>query len=212
MVSHLLNIDEELAAKVSEGLGLAELPAPAKASKPTKQDLRPSDALSIVKRGPHSFAGRKLGLLLSDGADASLFDALSEAVESADALLEVVAPKVAGAVLSDGKLIPAKQKIDGGPSVLFDAVAVIVSDEGAALLAQDAPPRDFINDAFAHCKFIGYSPEAHALFERTGLTEHLDEGCVPIAKTKDVKSFVELLTELRFWPRELNVDLDAKKK
>jgi catalase len=155
VVSHLLNIDEELAAKVSEGLGLAELPAPAKAAKPTKQDLPPSDTLSIIKRGPHSFAGRKLGVLLSDGADAYLFDALRRAVEDVDALLEVVAPKVVGAVLSDGRLIPAKQKIDGGPSVLFDAIAVIVSDEGAALLSQDAPARDFVCDAFAHCKFIG---------------------------------------------------------
>ena len=35
-----------------------------------------SDALSIVKNGPPGFKGRKLGILLTDGADAGLFDAL----------------------------------------------------------------------------------------------------------------------------------------
>jgi hypothetical protein len=47
-------------------------------------------------------------------------------------------------------------KIDGESSVLFDAVAGLVSDEGAALLAGDATAKDFVSDAFGHCKFIGY--------------------------------------------------------
>ncbi|MFN4088413.1 MAG: hypothetical protein ACK4QW_05135, partial [Alphaproteobacteria bacterium] len=43
-------------------------------------DLPPSDALSILKNGPDSFEGRKLGVLLTDGADADLFTALKTAV------------------------------------------------------------------------------------------------------------------------------------
>ena len=45
---------------------------------PTRDDLAASDALSIVKNGPESFKGRKLGILLTDGADAALFAALIE--------------------------------------------------------------------------------------------------------------------------------------
>ena len=122
----------------------------------------------------------------------------------------MVASKVGGAVLSDGALIPAKQKIDGGPSVLFDAVAILASPEGAALLAQDAAARDFVSDAFAHCKFIGYSAEVQPLFEKSGLVDELDEGCVLLAKSADAKTFVEALGRLRFWPRELKIDHDAK--
>jgi catalase len=44
-------------------------------------DLPPSDALSIVKNGPTSFKGRKLGILLSDGADAGLFNGLVAALD-----------------------------------------------------------------------------------------------------------------------------------
>ena len=34
-------------------------------------------------------------------------------------------------------MIPANQKIDGGPSVLYDAIAVLVSKEGAEMLAEE---------------------------------------------------------------------------
>ena len=67
-VSHLRNIDEDLAATVADGLGL-DLPDAAKAAKPTL-DLPTSSALSIVANGPANFAGRKMGLLLTDGASA----------------------------------------------------------------------------------------------------------------------------------------------
>ena len=52
MVSHLLNIDETLAGKVGAGLGLKAMPKPADAAMPTRQDLDPSPALSIVENGP----------------------------------------------------------------------------------------------------------------------------------------------------------------
>src|SRR6185312_3863277 len=166
MVGHLRNIDPDLAATVADGLGLA-LPPPAKAARPTL-DLPTSDALSILKNGPLSFKGRKLGILLTDGADAGLFQALAKACEKEGAAWEVIAPKIGGVTLSDRQNMPAKQKIDGGPSVLYDAVALIVSEKGAALLAKDAPTKDFINDAFAHCKFIGHSAAASALFQAAG--------------------------------------------
>ncbi|MEN2749997.1 catalase-related domain-containing protein, partial [Sphingomonas sp. T9W2] len=74
-VSHLRNIDEDLAATVADGLGL-DLPDAAKAAKPTL-DLPTSSALSIVANGPANFAGRKMGLLLTDGSSAELFNALT---------------------------------------------------------------------------------------------------------------------------------------
>ena len=139
-VSHLRNIDEDLAATVADGLGL-DLPDAAKAAKPTL-DLPTSSALSIVANGPANFAGRKMGLLLTDGSSAELFNALTKALEAEGAVWEVVAPKIGGVTLDDGTKVAAKQKIDGGPSVLFDAVAVLPSEEGAAMLAKDAASAD----------------------------------------------------------------------
>ena len=111
--------------------------------------------------------------------------------------------------LSDGELVAAKQKIDGGPSVLYDAVAMLLSAEGAALLAKDAPSNDFVRDAFAHCKFIGYTKDAQALLEAAGIADKLDEGCITLVAKKDAAAFIELCGKLRLWDRELSVDLDA---
>lgn len=209
IVSHLLNIDAGLAATVADGLGAA-LPKPARAAMPTRQDLEPSAALSIVANGPMAFAGRKLGILVTDGTDGGLFDALVEAVTAAGGVYDVIAPKIGGVTLSTGDALAAKHKIDGGPSVLFDAVAVIPSAEGAQLLAGDAPTRDFVSDAFAHCKFIGLSQGGMTLMSGAGLADKLDAGCIPIDSADDPAVFLAALGPLRVWDRELSVDVDAK--
>ena len=40
--------------------------------------------------------------------------------------------------------------IDGGPSVLFDAVALLTSAEAIDDLVTEATARDFVADAFQH--------------------------------------------------------------
>ncbi|MBU0868206.1 MAG: catalase [Alphaproteobacteria bacterium] len=207
-VSHLRNIDEKLAVTVAEGLGML-LPDAAVAAKPTLE-LPPSSALSIVANGPGSFKGRKLGILLTDGSDARTFAALTKAAEDQSALWEVIAPKIGGVTMGNGELVAAKHKLDGGPSVLFDAVAVLPSDEGAIMLAQDAVAKDFVSDAYAHCKFIGHSPSALTLFAEARIPPELDGGFVALDGAKPCDSFLKLCANLRFWERELNVDLDAK--
>jgi len=208
-VSHLLNIDATLAATVADGLGMA-LPDAAIAARAPISDLPPSDKLSIAKNGPATFKGRKIGILLSDGADAAIVKALLKAVDGEGAAYEVIAPKIAGVTLSDGTTVAAKHKIDGGPSVLFDAVAVLVSAEGAALLSLDAAAKDFVTDAFAHCKYIGISADAETIFAKAGIADDLDEACLPISKPADAQAFVEACRALRHWPRETMVDLDAQ--
>ncbi len=206
MVSHLRNIHQLLAGKVADGLGLP-LPPAAKAARETITDLPPSDALSIAKNGPDSFKGRKLGILLTDGADAELFAALKSACDKEGAQVEVIAPKIAGAILSDRKKVPAQQKIDGGPSVLYDAVALLVSEQGSDLLANDAPTRDFIADAFAHCKFVAYSAAAGVLLKAAGIKP--DDGFLELNDAKGAGQFIKMCRKLRFWERENQVDADA---
>ncbi|MDB5446825.1 MAG: catalase [Phenylobacterium sp.] len=210
IVSHLVNIDAELARVVARGLGLKSTPKAAPVAKAPITDLAPSDALSIVKRMPKSLQGRKIGLLVTDGADAEIVAAVVAAAKAEGAKCEIVAPQVAGATLSDGALLEAKQKIDGGPSVLYDAVAIVVSAEGAQQLARDKPAKDFVSDAYAHGKFIGYSPQAQPFLERAGVGESdLDEGVVALAKAADAQAFLQAAREGRLWARELKVDLDA---
>ncbi len=67
MVAHLLNIDAGLAQAVADGLRLKEMPAPAVAARPTRQDLKPSPSLGILMNPPTSFAGRTVGALVTGG-------------------------------------------------------------------------------------------------------------------------------------------------
>jgi len=209
MVGHLRNIDEGLAKTVATGLGLEKMPDALKPARPVVKDLPPSDALSMLKRPLPRFEGRKFGLLVTDGADAGLFKALTDAIEAEGAIFEVIAPHIGGVKLSDGALLPADQKIDGGPSVLFDAVAVLVSEEGAAILSNDKTAKDFVNDAFAHCKFIAHTSAAEVLFAKAGVADDMDEGFVSLSSAKDATTFVEACRAIRLWAREMKVDLDA---
>ena len=206
VVSHLLNVDEDLARTVADGLRLKPMPEPAEAAMPTKE-LKPSPKLSILLNGPESFKGRKLGALVTDGVDIDLVTALQSALEDEGSLIEFVAPMVGGVEASDGTWIEAKQKIDGGPSVLYDAVAVLASADGIQELVRESTAKDFVNDAFAHCKFIAYNAEAMPLFEKAGLVADLDDGCMELASPEDAASFVETCGELRFWEREPNVKM-----
>ena len=191
VVSHLLNVDEDLARTVADGLRLKPMPEPAEAAMPTKE-LKPSPKLSILLNGPESFKGRKLGALVTDGVDTDLVTALQSALEDEGALIEFVAPMVGGVEASDGTWIEAKQKIDGGPSVLYDAVAVLASADGVQELVRESTAKDFVNDAFAHCKFIAYNAEAMPLFEKAGLVADLDDGCMELASPEMLRASLRL--------------------
>lgn len=207
MVSHLLNIDETLATTVAQKLGFQSMPKPADAAIPTRQDLEPSPALSIVERGPKRFEGRKLGILVADGVDAKLLKAVTRAVVAEKAVVELIAPKVGGVTADDGNFIEADHMIDGGPSVLFDAVVVLTSHQAIDDLVKEAAARDFVADAFQHCKYIGYDQSAIPLLEKAGIASELDEGTVQLSGGKDVAAFVEELGKLRVWGREPSVKL-----
>jgi hypothetical protein len=143
MVAGLRNVDEELAAAVAEGLGLRELPALAEPACPPRRDLPASPALSILGRDHGHFAGRKLGVLVTNGADAET-------------------------------------------------------------LAARPPARDFVTDAVAHCKFVGYTSGAAVLFEAAGLPmdpADEDEGFISLSEYP-ASVFIARCGRLRFWQRE----------
>jgi len=202
LVSHLPHIDAKLADRVAKGLGLREKLEPPSPAKLLLADLKPSKALSLALNGPRSFAGRKVGVLVTEGTDGPLFEALKAAVEAERATLEVVAPTVAGVKASDGSLIEAQQKIGGGPSVLYDAVAVMPSEEGVTSLLKNAAAKDFVSDAFAHLKFMAYVEAAMPLFEKAGIAADLDEGCIRLDAGKGAPAFIAACRKLRRWERE----------
>ncbi|KAB8122343.1 catalase [Komagataeibacter medellinensis] len=206
MVSHLLHVDQKLAEGVAMGLGLSPLPRPAVAARPVVTGLQPSAALSILKNGPDSFEGRKLGIVVTNGVDSALLSGLRKAAEAVGATVELIAPTVAGVHDSAGNELVAQQKINGGPSVLYDAVALLPTVEGANLLRHEATMRDFIADAFAHAKFIAHNDAAELLLAAAGLhPKARDEGVIAMESARDATLFIQTCAALRFWARESQV-------
>jgi catalase len=210
MVSHLLNIDKDLANEVGAGLRLSLLPAAATPALPVKMSLKVSPALSIILNAPNHFKGRKLGILLTDGADAALFNDLKTTAEKSGAQFEIIAPKIGGVILNDGSLINAEQNIEGGSSVLYDAVAILASEAGVRILIEIPAARDFVTDAFSHFKFMAYIKEVEALLQKICLLGNLDKGCILLNNKLTVQKFIRQCGQLRFWERE-NVIAEAIK-
>jgi hypothetical protein len=64
---------------------------------------------------------------------------------------------------------------------MLKALKSALEQEGGELLAKEPTARDFVADAFAHMKFIGYVDHALPLLKKAGVFEELDGG-VPAAQ------------------------------
>ena len=114
-------------------------------------------------------------------------------------MLKLIAPEVGGVKDSAGTWHDADEKLEGGPSVLFDAVAILPSKEGATLLTALPAARDFVADAVAHRKFIAYGAAAAPLLEKAGVA--LDEGFILLSNASDCDTFIVACRKLRYWTR-----------
>jgi catalase len=117
----------------------------------------------------------------------------------AGATVKIVAPKVGGVKLAAGSMLAADGQLAGTPSVLFDAVAVILSDEGAKALSMESGAIDFVRDAFGHLKAIAVDKGGQALLRIANVGQ--DAGVVD-ANDKD--AFIAG-AKTRQWDREKSV-------
>ena len=168
VVGQLLRIDEGLAQRVADGMGMEALPPAALTSVPA-EDREASPALQIIGKMKATLQGRTVGILIADGSDAAAVTMLRKAAMEAGATVKIVAPKVGGAQLSDGAPLSADGQLAGTPSVLFDAVAVILSSAGAAALTREGAAIDWVRDAFGHLKAIAIDAGGQTLLQKAGI-------------------------------------------
>ncbi|CAH1083159.1 putative Catalase [Candidatus Nitrotoga sp. 1052] len=83
----------------------------------------------------------------------------------AGANVKIVVPKVGGTKLADGSMLVANGQLAATPSVLFDAVAIILSDEGAKALSMDGATIGFVQDAFGRLKAMALDKGGQALLK-----------------------------------------------
>ncbi len=196
-LSHLRNIDEDLANRVATALGM-QLPEPADAAAPVL-DMDTSAAVQTIGLAPNSLKGRMIGILVAEGSKHSEIKRFEEAAKEKGASVKVVAPNKE-VVLDDGTRIQADERLAGGPSVLFDAVVSIIMPDQAKKLAKDSSALDWFNDAYAHCKAISYCGATDE-FILSKLPIEKDAFVTPLA---DVDTFINN-AKSRLWEREPKV-------
>ena len=122
VVSLLRNVDETLAARVADGLGMELPPAQQRALEPpVRSEVDASAALSLFNfPGDGSIAGRRVALLVADGADGTALQALYDALVDAGA-----SPRYLGARLGKVKARRGADIEIDAPQHLHGAIAGI---------------------------------------------------------------------------------------
>lgn len=199
MVANLRNVSEELAKRVAAGLGISLPKKASAASEP--YDLKPSAALSIHKNMKPTLDGRSIAILIAEGSDIAVLTKLKKSIEKAGASVKIVASKVGSITLSDGQAIKADGQLAGTPSQLFDAVAIVLSAEGTAMLLKEAGAVQWVMDAFGHLKAIAHTPDSKPLLDKAGV--------VPDAGITDTDAMFLKAAATRQWEREAQLRLLA---
>jgi len=194
VVSQLRTVDESLAKRVADGLGLKSLPAAVKPVVPV-QDLALSPALRIIDRMKNTLEGRAIGILIADGSNNESINAMKSALDKAGASVKLVAQK-RGVTLKDGSYVTADGQLAGTPSIVFDGVVSILPMAEAEKLAQEAAAVDWFRDAFGHLKAIAACKGTHKILEAAGIKP--DAGVVA---PEQVQAFIKL-AKTRQWQRE----------
>ncbi|MFI5032382.1 MAG: catalase [Reyranellales bacterium] len=195
MLGHLDLIDPTLGKRVAAGMNLVGKADKIVPAVEPRDDLEPSPALSLVAKAPKTIKGRTLAALVTESSDAKAVATMKKAVEKEGAVLKLIAPKIGP--MKNG--LTPDMTIDGGPSCLFDAVVLLPGQADMPMLLGAAGPINWLRDAFAHLKAIGFNNASQAMFGKGGV-DHTAPGVVALAKGAD--GFIAAAKEHKIWARD----------
>ena len=176
MAAMLSFIDADLAARVSEGLGFAQVPElepPINRSIPADADpadvestevirmrLQKAPSLSADLNSPKdTIMTRKVAILAADGADIASVKKVKMALEEAGASGHIIAPHLGTLKGKDGDEVMINFSFLTTSSVLFDAVYVPGGKASIDALTAERDAVEFVTEAFRHCKPIAATGE-----------------------------------------------------
>lgn len=200
MLGHLENVNKQLAKEVAKKLGMV---GQADKIKPVVKvdDRQPSPPLSQYEKAPETIKGKKIGLFATEGTDGKLYNAVAKVAKEEGAMFEVIAPSVGAFKTSSGKEVVPEHFLSGAPSALFDCVIVAPATEKVDELLEQAAAVNWIRDAFAHLKVIGFTEAATPLFDKANVPIDADDGLVDVSGAK-LSAFVSAAKQYRIWDRE----------
>ncbi|WP_054955298.1 catalase [Paenibacillus dakarensis] len=193
VVDMFANVDGELAARISEGIGTITPEVKSAAS------TQSSPALSMLNTIKSPLT-RKVAVLVGNGYPDKALSNVLQALTGAGIVPEIVSPKL-GVVTSDGvSRLEVQHSVLGADSVLFDAVLVSGGRQSVDELLMEPKVPDFIKEAYQHFKPIA------AIGEGTELLPAVEgPGIVVSLANDDLRmfnlNFIDAISEHRHWSR-----------
>jgi catalase len=156
VISQLIHVDERLAQAVADDLGLPlPLPQPLAQDAPADGEVEASPGLSLFARpGETGAAGRRIALLVLDGADGASLREVQRRLLEAKAMPRHVGLRLGRVAVQGGDPLEIEASIEAMPSVLWDALVLPAGDGVLAALAARPEAVEFLADAYRHGKPI----------------------------------------------------------
>ncbi len=158
-----------------------------------------SPALSIENSTKGDISGRRVAILATAGADATVIARLQGALRGRGAVGEVVATHV-GEI--DGGAFLAEESLLTQESVTYDAVFVAPGADSVATLQQQGEAIHFVIEAFKHCKVIGAAGDGSGLLESAGIALDGPGIVTGNGAAASINSFIDAVGQHRFFERE----------
>lgn len=152
MLSNLVNVDRNLAARVALVLGI---PVPGPSPRVGNKRYAPSPSLSMIARGnPNTVVSRKVAILAADGVDLAGLQTIKDGLTQAGATVKILSTHLGNLRGVAGGSLPVDNLIVTSPSVVFDAVCVPGGSASISALRASGDALHFVREAFKHAKAI----------------------------------------------------------
>ena len=213
-------IDETLAQKVAEGIGV---PIPADIVRPINQAigadadvekhqpgkkkiyLDKSPALSQANTKFNTIATRQIAVLAADGVDAGSLEKMQKALEKQGAVVKIIAPMGGTIKAAAGKkTFKVFASIKTTESVLYDALFIPGGEASVNALLGEAKFIKFVNETFKHCKAISVDGEGKKLMEASFVKKYMKDKAIFVDQSPT--EFINAIKLHRNWDRSKNAE------
>jgi catalase len=204
VVSQLANVDEQLARRVAEGLGI-DVPEPQTPVRPRnlEPEVKVSPPLSLMARpGDGSIRTRCIALLVAEGVLGAPLESLHRRLADEGAVPRYVGTRLGVVHGADDCEIDVEVTLETAPSVLFDAVVIPDGAGAAQALCANGQAVDFVKDQFRHCKAIFALGMGEDLLAAAGISDDAPGLLRSDDAERDLASFIAAIARHRHFERQ----------
>lgn len=218
VVGLLSFINKDLAKKVGDNLGIKPVkpqspinhsfPADANPadyqSREFEMTLKKSDKLSMANTIKDTIKTRQIAFLIANGVEAASTNNLTAKLKAAGTTVHFVANSMAPVIADDKTALMPDHSLLSTASVCFDAVYVAAGKRSADILKADPAAILFVNEAYKHCKTVGFGKQTAAFSELTNVNKTKENDPAVLYETAAgfVKDFITAVANHRVWDLE----------